>query len=535
MRTAIFTLFGVVTLCAALWMADDAQAQNAGVPAFILRQVGSNVWAAIDNPAARGVASSNSGFVIGNDGVAVIDSFTSADAATELLADIRQRTQLPIKFVINTHHHPDHVAGNGVFADAGATILAHRNVRTWIHAENLRLVDDKTPPDIKAWLQGLTSPAVIYADGVDLYLGERQLQVRFFPGHTGGDSVVFVPDARVAFAGDLLWRNMLPNTVDSTTLAWIATLNTLAKGNAQYTFIPGDGDVGTHETLWHCATTLARCACRWGTRSVKASPAVRLSTQCCPPCGRTTDNGTTSCFSPNRTSVKWKQNCAAGSASPNPDLLVRCAEEEPVLRRDRRRNRLRADPVASVLEANGAHHVDGQRTVDPSSQRTSVIDRQIVAARKYRDAGAGGCGAIEDEIGQRSARMRRDDEIVLGQRHRLQRRLHEDDASGQSRPDMDQDLVQLLARRRLLRIDAERLRRRVVQDQENVGEQTVAGSNVDDASAAKHAADAPCHFPRLVQFLAWQTSCVTDGPRQAVEQRGAGKPLQIVIGQATLG
>jgi glyoxylase-like metal-dependent hydrolase (beta-lactamase superfamily II) len=102
--------------------------------------------------------------------------------------------------------------GNGVFADAGASILAHRNVRTWIHAENLRLIGDKAPQSIKTMIQGLTRPSVLYIDGVNLYLGEREIQVRFFPGHTGSDSVVFVPDAGVAFAGDLLWRNMVPNT-----------------------------------------------------------------------------------------------------------------------------------------------------------------------------------------------------------------------------------------------------------------------------------------------------------------------------------
>lgn len=243
MRITIRALFAVVTSCALLWMPAVGQAQSTPVPSFTLKQVGANVWAAIDNPAAKGVAAANGGFVIGDDGVAVIDSFASANAAKELLAEIRQRTKLPIKFVINTHYHGDHVGGNGVFADAGASVLAHRNVRTWIHAENLRLIGDKAPQDIKTMIQGLTRPSVLYIDGVNLYLGEREIQVRFFPGHTGGDSVVFVPDAGVAFAGDLLWRNMVPNIVDGTTPAWIATLDTLAKTNAQYTFIPGHGDV----------------------------------------------------------------------------------------------------------------------------------------------------------------------------------------------------------------------------------------------------------------------------------------------------
>jgi cyclase len=242
MRTSIRALFAIVTSCALGWMPVVGQAQGTPVASFTLKQVGPNVWAAIDNPAAKGVAAANGGFVIGDDGVAVIDSFASPNAARELLTEIRQRTKLPVKFVINTHYHVDHVAGNGVFVEAGATVVAHRNVRSWIHAENLRLIGDKAPDSIKTMVQGLTRPSLLYTDGVDLYLGGREIQVRFFPGHTGGDSVVFVPDARVAFAGDLLWRNMVPNMVDGTTPAWIATLDSLAKTNTQ-TFIPGHGDV----------------------------------------------------------------------------------------------------------------------------------------------------------------------------------------------------------------------------------------------------------------------------------------------------
>jgi cyclase len=249
MRTTIRALLAGATVFALLWMSAVGQAQSPAVPAFSLKQVGPNVWAAIDNPAAKGLAAANGGFVIGDDGVVVIDSFASASAAKELLAEIRQRTKLPIKFVVNTHYHADHVGGNGVFADAGASILAHRHVRRWIHAENLRLIGDKAPQSIKTMIQGLTSPSVLYSESVNLYLGGREIQVRFFPGHTGGDSVVFVPDARVAFGGDLLWRNAVPNIVDGTIPAWIATLDTLAKTNVQYTFIPGHGDVANTQDV----------------------------------------------------------------------------------------------------------------------------------------------------------------------------------------------------------------------------------------------------------------------------------------------
>jgi glyoxylase-like metal-dependent hydrolase (beta-lactamase superfamily II) len=101
-------------------------------PPFTLKQIGPNAWAAIDNSNAKQRAVANAGFVIGDDGVVVIDTFASVGAAKQLLVEIRKLTKLPIRFVISTHYHPDHVAGNTVFVEAGAVVLAQRNVRGWI-------------------------------------------------------------------------------------------------------------------------------------------------------------------------------------------------------------------------------------------------------------------------------------------------------------------------------------------------------------------------------------------------------------------
>jgi cyclase len=224
---------------------------------FTLKHIGPNVWAAIDNPDAREAAGVNAGFVIGDDAVLVIDTFASADAARRLLAEIRRLTKLPIRFVINTHYHPDHVAGNGVFVEAGAVVLAQSNVRAWIHTENRRLLSDglrsagrgEITPEQTAMIEGFVPPMVVYDKTVDLYLGSREIQVRSFPGHTGGDSVVLIPDATIAFCGDLFFRQTMPNLIDASTKPWIETLDVLAKGQPDYTFVPGHGDVGNAQDL----------------------------------------------------------------------------------------------------------------------------------------------------------------------------------------------------------------------------------------------------------------------------------------------
>jgi cyclase len=220
-------------------------------PPFTLKQTSSHAWAAIDNSLARPPAGSNAGFVIGNEGAVVIDTFFNVDAAQQLLGGIRRTTNLPIKYVINTHYHMDHVSGNGVFAATGAVLLAHRNVRDWIHSETLRMMTDGAAaahvtlsPEQTAAVSNLVAPTVVYDDTIDLQIGSRLIQVHHLPGHTGSDSVIVIPDEKVIFCGDLFWNHASPNLIDASTKPWIDTLTNLASSYEDYLFVPGHGDIG---------------------------------------------------------------------------------------------------------------------------------------------------------------------------------------------------------------------------------------------------------------------------------------------------
>jgi cyclase len=246
--------FLVLTSClAVLGGFGETGAQDASGPSFTLKEVGPNVWAAISNLKSAAPAGANTGFVIGDDGVAVIDTSISVDAdgnlrtepARDVLAAIRTITSLPVKFVINTHHHLDHAGANGVFVEAGATVFAHRNVRAWLHSEHLRSLNTDTKPQVRAFMEALVPPTATYDQGVILHLGSRTIRVESLPGHTGGDSVVVIPDAKVVFAGDLFWREMIPTLVDASTKPLIDTLATLARDQSGATFVPGHGEVGS--------------------------------------------------------------------------------------------------------------------------------------------------------------------------------------------------------------------------------------------------------------------------------------------------
>jgi len=212
---------------------------------FVLKQIGPGVYAAIDGP--QGTSGSNAGVVIGDDGVLVVDSFFNPDATRALIAEIRKLTPKPIRYVVNTHYHADHVGGDQVLRDAGAIIVAHRNVHGWVRTENAHLFGDRITPARRDFIAHLALPDLTIDKDMTVWLGARKVEVRTVLGHTGGDMVIAVPDAHVLFCGDLLWRHTSPNIIDGTVSQWIATDDAFRHlpDAATMTFVPGHGDLAT--------------------------------------------------------------------------------------------------------------------------------------------------------------------------------------------------------------------------------------------------------------------------------------------------
>src|SRR5215467_16290872 len=203
--------------------AMPANAQPPSAPKhFRLVPVREGIFAAIAAPGDRDSVG-NAGFIVGKEGVVVIDSFATSAGAEELLSEIRRLTSAPVRWVVNTHYHLDHVGGDAVFARAGAVILGHENLRAWIRTENLKWRAEIKPEE-RAMRAGLTLPELTYRDGITLWPGGK-VSVVSLPGHTGGDSIVVVPQANVVFAGDLFWNATVPNTIDGDTKAWVQTLD----------------------------------------------------------------------------------------------------------------------------------------------------------------------------------------------------------------------------------------------------------------------------------------------------------------------
>jgi len=225
-----------------LTLAGTAAAQAPALP-FTLKQVAPGVYAAIDGPEHK--SGSNAGFVIGDDGVLVVDSFFYPDATRALVSEIRRLTPKPIRYLVNTHYHADHTGGDQVLREAGAIIVAHRNVHDWVRTENIHLFGDRITPELKARIEALPLPDVTTTTDLTIWLGSRKVEIHTVLGHTGGDLTVFVPDAKVLFTGDLLWRKIPPNLIDGAVKEWLATdADFAAMPDAAHTaFVPGHGEI----------------------------------------------------------------------------------------------------------------------------------------------------------------------------------------------------------------------------------------------------------------------------------------------------
>ena len=236
----ILRLIGTVAALVAL--GGTAQAESAPLP-FVLKQVGPGVYAAIDGPEHK--AGSNAGFVIGDDGVLVVDAFFNTDAAKALVGEIHRLTPKPIRYLVNTHYHLDHTGGDQVLRHAGAIIIAHRNERGWVRTYNVNLFGDRITPELRARIAAVPLPDLTTDKELTVWLGSRKVVVRTVLGHTGGDLTISVPDAKVLFTGDMLWRKIPPNLIDGSVEEWLATDADFAAmpDAAQITYVPGHGDV----------------------------------------------------------------------------------------------------------------------------------------------------------------------------------------------------------------------------------------------------------------------------------------------------
>lgn len=216
------------------------------------RQLAANVWFVQGEAALGSVANrnfiSNAAFIVTREGVVVIDALGSPALAASLLASIRQVTDKPLRMVIVSHYHADHIYGLQVLKAAGAEIVAHRGALAYLHSDlaqqRLAASREQLAPWVDAATRLLPADRWIDADTV-IELGDERLHLRHAgPAHTPEDLVVFAESSRVLFAGDLVFRGRIPFVGQADSRGWIDALTRLLDLDPRLV-VPGHGPAST--------------------------------------------------------------------------------------------------------------------------------------------------------------------------------------------------------------------------------------------------------------------------------------------------
>jgi glyoxylase-like metal-dependent hydrolase (beta-lactamase superfamily II) len=194
----------------------------------------------------------NSGVIVGDKGVIVVDAKTTAAAGKELLDDIAKITPKPVTTVILTHSDGDHVNGLASFP-AGITIIAHENNKKEQDAA-LAAGGRGAPP------AGHLPTQTISKNKDDLKLDGVKVEVlHWAPAHTSGDLVVFLPAEKIVFTGDIITTQpdaLIHLEKNGSSEGWVTTAKGTAALNADQ-FVPGHGDVMTKAAVQKKATDVA--------------------------------------------------------------------------------------------------------------------------------------------------------------------------------------------------------------------------------------------------------------------------------------
>jgi glyoxylase-like metal-dependent hydrolase (beta-lactamase superfamily II) len=219
-----------------------------------LTKIADGVYSYVDtkNSTPQNSFGANAGIIIGKDGIVVIDTLVSSKEAKRFIKDIRAISKKPIKYVVNTHYHLDHTFGNADFKGLGTVIISHIN-----DSNNLKAHGETALKNAKNYglseedMKGtrIAYPALAFTDRMEIDLGDQKIELIYIkPSHTDGSILVYLPDKKILFAGDILFTGYHPFIGDGNIDEWIKTLDYIMTMDVEI-IIPGHGSLSNKKDI----------------------------------------------------------------------------------------------------------------------------------------------------------------------------------------------------------------------------------------------------------------------------------------------
>ena len=218
--------------------------ERADLPPPSVEEVSDGIFAYIQLDGSWGL--NNSGFLVGSDGVTVVDTCFTERRSRMFLNAIRRQTDLPLRTLVNTHHHGDHTHGNYVFLPA-ATIVGHELCRQEVIATGHGATG--LFPGVEWGEVRIAPPFLTFEERLNLYVDDLKVELIFAgPAHTTNDVVAWVPERKVLFAGDVIFNGGTPFVMMGSIAGSLEALERLRALGPQ-TIVPGHGPVCGPEVL----------------------------------------------------------------------------------------------------------------------------------------------------------------------------------------------------------------------------------------------------------------------------------------------